>query len=209
MKKFILGLLLVIIITATHCGSNCNCECHSSSCDCGNDPSFPVNQEVCINTPSYVKLPTCIRCLRPDTPCPELCEPEIEAPEIDKPEIEVCSVETPDVVKPPRVKPPTVIIPDAPSCDYHPPPPPPQIPDVCDPVLPPVPPNIYRPPPPQFNNDKLTKKFELSFRYYCRKNVTFLSCQANILWNNVIIASLNPTNYGLNALSIVIEVSQG
>lgn len=113
------------------------------------------------------------------------------------------------MIAPPTVHPPTVCVPQVHPPVLPPPPPPPQVPSVCDPVVLPPPPTIPVPPPPTFCDDKLTNVFHLTFSYACRKHTAFLSCQANIIWNNVIVASLNPSDYNIHTNTIEVVVLPG
>jgi hypothetical protein len=70
-------------------------------------------------------------------------------------------------------------------------------------------PQIHPPRPPTFTPDTLTNKFILKFQYACRKNVPFLSCQALVIWNDVIIATIIPTDYSVNTYEVEVIVQGG
>lgn len=94
------------------------------------------------------------------------------------------------------------------------PPPEPCICEPTDPVIDPVViPNLPcdpLPPPPTYNTPtQQTNKFHLSFQWACRKNVPFASCQGVVVWNDVIILSVNPSDYAIHTENLVVYVQQG
>ena len=208
MKKIILTLLLVALAISTHCDcGTVGAACCSGTGGCTQcpDPSFDVNSQVCVQQPGTIQPP---ECLVPEVECPETCPPPVNPPTICTPEIEVDSRDVPDVVCPPTIEPPSVEVPPPELCVIKPPPPPPLPPCIEDPYVP-EPPSIPEPEPPKICDDTLPRKFKLSFQYACRKWTSFLSCQANILWNNVIIATIIPSDYNVHTYSIWVEVVGG
>ncbi|MCB0368719.1 MAG: hypothetical protein KDD45_04545 [Bdellovibrionales bacterium] len=111
-------------------------------------------------------------------------------------------------MEPNPVETPEVYIPPPPTCDIPPPPPPILPPEICDPTLPTAP-TYCPPPPPTFCDDKLSRKFTLSFEYACRNGVPFHSCSGNIVWNNEIILSIVPSDYAVHLVSIEVLVIAG
>lgn len=212
MKKVIISLLLIALAlstTACTCGDCTACTGSCTSCSTCPDPTFNVNQQQCIGVPSTISPPSCII---PQVECPQVCPPPVEPPKICKPEIDIPEVTPPPVVQPPTICPPEVIIPDIlPPCAENPiaPPPPPMIPSVCDPVIAPTGPMIPIPPPPTFVDDKLTRKFKLQFEYGCKTNLNLRACKGNVLWNDVIIYSINPVDYDIHTLTLYVYVNAG
>ena len=215
MKKVIIALLLIALAlstTACTCGdcSACNgCAGSCSSCSPCPDPTFDVNQQQCIGVPSTISPPSCII---PAVECPQVCPPNVEPPTICPPDIDVPEITPPPVVEPPTICPPEVIIPDIlPPCAENPipPPPPPMIPPVTGPVIAPTGPMILIPPPPTFVDDKLTRQFKLQFEYGCRNNLNFRACKGNVLWNDVIIYSINPTDHNIHTVTLYVNVNSG
>ena len=66
-----------------------------------------------------------------------------------------------------------------------------------------------RPPSYCDNDDAQSKFFTLSFRFSCRPNVALQSCLGEVLWNNVIIKSIIPTNNIFQTLSIRVAAAVG
>ena len=56
---------------------------------------------------------------------------------------------------------------------------------------------------------RLTNKFELSYTSVCRKGTALLSCQGNIIWNNVIVASIAPSHRRPERKTITVVVKPG
>ena len=206
MKKIILAILLIALAASTHCscgstGSSC---CSGTSCNTGSpcpDPTFDVNSQVCVSPPS-VQPPECII---PQVECPETCPPPTEAPEINCPEIEVESREVPDVIEPPSIDVPDVVIPEPELCVITAPTGPVfEAPSIDDKP-------VYYPPPPPGPTPTvpLSNKFKLSFKYACRKNVPFHSCQALVIWNDVIVATIIPNDYAVHTYSVDVFVKGG
>lgn len=222
MKKTLITLLLVALVASTCTGSTCpgtgqcsggSCsgtgQCSGGSCNtcgCSSDPSFPVNQEVCISTPGYISPPSCVI---PTLECPTTCPPPVTPPHICVPVVDIPEVCPPPVVAPPTVTPPSVCIPTVEPCVIVAPAPP-QLPGLgCGPIVIPGMPSIPKPSGPQFCDNKLTSKFQLTFSYACRKNRDFSSCSGNIVWNDVILHSIVPTDYAVHIHTITVYVKAG
>ena len=206
MKKIILAILLVALAASTTCacgstGSSC---CSGTTCSTSSpcpDPTFDVNSEVCVSTPS-VQPPECII---PEVECPETCPPPTEEPEINCPEIEVASRDSPDVIEPPTIDVPDAIIPEPELCVITAP----TGPVFEEPSIDDKPAYCPPPPPGPTPDAPLSNKFRLSFKYACRKYVPFQSCQALVIWNNQIIATIIPNNYYIKTYSVDVYVKGG
>ena len=197
MKKFIIVILLVAFVVAT-----CTCGSESTgSCGCGSGSTGSCSGSSC--NPPPIVVPSC---LVPQLQCPQTCAPPSCKPEINCPTIEVCDKYVPPVVCPPTIHTPEICIPDVQVCSPVAPPPPtvvcpnlPNAPTYCPPSIP-LPPS-YQPP--------LTNKFSLTFSWACRQGVEFKSCLGNILWNDVIIASIVPSDYNVHTQTIVVYIKKG
>lgn len=217
MKKILILLFLAtLILSQQACASTSSCQCAGGSCgtgsscsSCGCSPSFPVNQQVCIQTPTTVAPPACAI---PNVPPPSVCPPPVCIPTITPPTINTCILTPPPVVCPPTVTPPTPVIPVVCPPNITPPPPPPQVPPIgCPPVLPPAP-CVAVPPAPGScgcQDKQLSNLFTLSFQYACRSGVALASCLANVLWNNKIIQSIVPVDNSLHTFSLQLTAVAG
>ena len=43
-----------------------------------------------------------------------------------------------------------------------------------------------------------SKKYNLSFKYACRKNITFDSCKGNVYWNGVKVVHIIPVDHDVH-----------
>lgn len=208
MKKILLALLLVYFVTSTSTCYSCNSGTCTSGGDCASadQGSFNVNQQVVIDTPQTIAPP----CPTPHIPVPVVNPPTYTIPTITPDIPEVCIISSPQVVAPPQVNPPTPQLPTI------------NLPNIPTPQLPPliplptyIPPRPTVPvilPPPQPVGPactSLSNIFTLSFEWACRSNVVFHSCEANIIWNNVIIASIVPSNYQINIFKVNVTAVGG
>jgi hypothetical protein len=137
-----------------------------------------------------------------------VCPPNVNIPTINTPNIQACVLTAPSVIAPPTVTPPTVIVPVV-NPPYIPLPPlPPQVPS-CPPSMPTGP--VIAPPAPSCGNmnGQLSNIFTLSFQYACRQAVAFNSCEGEILWNNVEIVSIVPTDYNIHTVTINVTAVVG
>lgn len=207
MKKILFALLLIILITSGEaCSCGAGCSGNGCSCGCGaSQGSFNVNQQVVIDTPSTIAPP----CATPNIPVPVVAPPKVVIPIITPNQPQVCAIHSPQVVEPPKVTPPKVVLPTINAPVIPIPQLPPQIPS---PSLPPVKPALPVYSPPSIVGpacSSLSNVFTLSFQWACRSNVAFISCEANIIWNNVIIASIVPVDYDIHLYKVNVTVSSG
>ncbi len=203
MKKTLLAILLIALATSQICQSGC------TTGGCTNDGgSLPVNSQIIINTPSTIAPPACaIPTINP----PVINPPVIGVPVIDAPCINVPTLTGPSVVAPPTITPPTPVIPVIPSPVIPNPSLPPQVPPPTTVPVMPLPPIIPLPvrPPQNCDNQLLSNSFTLSFQYACRQQVAFQSCLGDIVWNNVVIYSIVPTDYLVHTVNLAVTVQVG
>ncbi len=55
----------------------------------------------------------------------------------------------------------------------------------------------------------MSNKFTLSFQFACRSGVAFRSCLGEVVFNNVIVLSIVPSNYIWNTVNLAITVQPG
>jgi hypothetical protein len=200
MKKTLIAILLIALVAA------------DSACTCNGCPntggSVPVNQPIVVSTPPTIAPPACAI---PNIAPPVIAPPQVNVPVIDAPCIYVPTLTPPTVVAPPTVTPPTPIIPTVTPPAYCPPSLPPQVPPPnCVPVAP-TPPviSIPTPPPSNCNYGSLSNQFTLTFQYACRPGVDFQSCLGDVLWDNIIIYSVVPSDYNWHSISLQVTVIPG
>ena len=210
MKKIIFALLLIALVASTGCTCGTSSSC--TSCTCGCTVPAPAPAPTC-NEPCVITPPDC---LIPDIEAPCVCPPQTCTPDCDVQTIDIPTLEVPQVVCPPDVEP----------CDVYIPPP--VIPEPCDPtpppvedphcILPPLPPTYCPPPPPPCDSPcgtctttsgPLSNKFNLQLKYAARQYQPFATCQANVIWNGQIVASLAPQNYQIQLLNIIVFAKKG
>lgn len=196
MNKILLALLLIFLAAS---GEACSCSngCQGDGCSCGcaaDRGSFDVDKEVVIDSSSTIEAP----CKVPVISVPVVSPPKVNIPTINVVQPHVCTITAPQVVAPPTIKPPTLILPTIQPPVIPIPQLPPQIPSPsCPPPRPTAP--VYQPPVSVGPTcSSLSKIFTFSFQWACRSKVPFVSCEANIVWNNVIIASIVPVDYDIH-----------
>ena len=196
MKKILLGLLLIALAISGGACPNGGCQ---GTCGCADQGSFPVNCPVNIDVPCDIAPPACAT---PNIPVPTVCPPPVCIPDINIPDVKVCTLTPPPVVAPPTICGPNVIIPVVKPPVIPTPQLPPQVPTT--PPTRPLPPVITPPPAPGVlcNNDDFSRVFTLSFQYAARAGVALVSCEANVLWNDVIVYSIVPTDYDVHTYTI-------
>lgn len=199
MKKTMIAIVLIALVGQALAGGAQTCQ------DCNCD-GVPVNQPIIINTPPTIAPPACAT---PDVKPPVITTPTVHIPNIDPLCLNVPTLTPPQVIAPPTVTPPTPIIPVVKPPTYTPPTLPPQIP-IGLPTLP-TKPNIGLPPRPTKDCDysAQTNQFTLSFSYVCRNNVPFQSCLGEVVWNNVIIYSIIPTDYSVQTRTLTVTALVG
>jgi len=203
MKKTLLAILLVALVASQACQTTC------SGSGCTNDGgSLPVNQQIIINTPSTIAPPACAI---PTINTPVVNPPVIGVPTINAPCINVPIITGPSVVAPPTITPPTPVNPVIPAPVIPNPSLPPQVPPPTTTPIVPLPPVIILPPRPPQNcdNQLLSNSFTLSFQYACRQGVLFQSCLGDIVWNNIVVYSVVPTDYLVHTVSITVTAQVG
>ena len=203
MKKNSAIAFLLIALATTALATDTACSCNDG-CQSG----VPVNQPIVISGPSTIAPPACAI---PNINPPVITPPTVNVPNIGAPCINVPTLTPPSVIAPPVVTPPTPVIPVVNPPTYTPPTLPPQVPAPgCLPTLP-TPPVITlpTPPPSNCNSGSLSNKFTLTFTYVCRPNVAFQSCAGEVLWNNVIIASIVPSDYLFHTVSFTVYAQVG
>jgi len=208
MRKLLIALVLIIVVIsgdACTCGSGC---ASGAGCNCGcaaEQGSFNVNQQVVIDTPTTIAPP----CATPAIPVPVVAPPAVNIPVIVAPQPVVCTLTAPQVVAPPTITPPTPVLPVIQAPNIPLPQLPPQIPSPTVPIVKPLPP-AYQPPSyvgPACSS--LSNVFTFSFQWACRSSVQFISCEADILWNDVIIASIVPADYNIHTFKVNLTVVAG
>lgn len=201
MKKILLITLLIFLAVSDGCGCG-----NAGSCPCAAaQGSFDVNQQVIIDTPSTIAPP----CATPAIPVPVVSPPQVNIPTITAPQPQVCNLTAPKVVAPPTVTPPTPVIPVIQAPNIPLPQLPPQVPLPTIPIVKPTAPTYAPPSTVGPTPTPLSNIFTFSFQWACRSGVQFISCEANVLWNNVIIASIVPTDYDIHLFKINVTVAGG
>lgn len=214
MKKILIALLLITLAThvltqdastVSTCqgGPACNCQ----GCP-NNGGSVPVNSPIIVSTSATIAAPACAT---PTVKPPVITPPSVCIPTVNAPCIDVPTLNAPCVVAPPTVTPPSPVIPVVTPPKYTPPSYPPQVPPPTYVPVAPKPPviNLPTPPPSYCDNDSQSNKFTLTFKWACRPNVAFDSCLGEVVWNNVIILTIAPSNYLINTASLVVTASVG
>ena len=214
MKKIL--IVLVLLALATHTVAQDliapTSQCQGAACTCqgcpNNGGSVPVNDPICISTPPTIAPPACAT---PTVTPPVITPPTVCIPTVNAPSICVPTLNAPCVVAPPTVTPPSPIIPVVKPPTYTPPGYPTQVPP---PTYVPVKPqgpviNLPTPPPSFCNDDTLSNLFTLSFRFSCRPNVALQSCLGEVLWNNVIIKTIIPTDNIFHTFTIKVAAVVG
>lgn len=204
MKKLLLAILLIYL--AASCESCASSPGGACDCDCGGGQgSFNVNKPVVIDTPSTIAPP----CPTPVIPIPEVKPPVVDIPNIDPSHPKVCTLNVPQVVAPPTVEPPKPVLPVIPNPVIPVPQLPPQIPLPTIPIVNPPRP-VYSPPSSVGPGcSSLSNIFTFSFQWACREGVAFISCEANVIWNDVIIASIVPVDYEIHLYKVNVTVREG
>lgn len=205
MKKTSLIAILLIALMATQAHSTDACTCDGCP---NNGGSVPVNQPIVVATPPTIAPPACAI---PNVAPPVIAPPQISTPVINAPCIDVPTLTPPSVVAPPTVTPPTPVIPVVAPPVYTPPTLPPQVPPPTQVPVAPAPPVITlpTPPPSTCNYGSLSNQFTLTFQYACRPGVAFQSCLGEVVWNNVIVYSVVPSDYSWHSISVAITVLPG
>ncbi len=215
MKKILIALVLLALATHTLAQGDVisTTPCQGAACTCqgcpNNGGSVPVNDQICISTPTTIAPPACAT---PTVRPPVITPPSVCIPTIDGPSISVPTLNAPCVVAPPTVNAPTPIIPVVRPPTYTPPTLPPQVPPPNQVPTAPQGPVITLPNrPPSYcdNDDAQSKFFTLSFKYSCRPNVALQSCLGEVLWNNVIIKTIIPTDNIFHTFTIRVAAAVG
>lgn len=203
MKKTMIAIVLIALIgqamaTGIQACQGCNCD------------GVPVNQPIIINTPPTIAPPACAT---PDVKPPVIATPTFNIPTIDPLCLNVPTLTPPQVVAPPTVTPPKPILPVVTPPIYTPPTLP-TLPPSVNPVFPPKPTiNLpTRPTPPSGIDCDYTaesNQFTLSFSYVCRNGVAFQSCLGEVVWNNVIVYSIIPTDYSVQTRTVTVTALVG
>ena len=207
MKKIFLTLCLLYLAVASHYCEKCigqpcpNCPtCKCPDNKCCNNLGIDVHKPICPHPPPFTIDP------------PHICKPCIKPPKCHPPKIDIPCIEVPEhpdkcVIPPPDIHPPRPHLPPPPPPQFCPPKlpyiPEPEIPTPCDfkVDLPDAP--VFTDPTPQDD------KFELKFEYACRRNVDFLSCRGVVVWNDVVVYSVNPDDYDVTTVSLTVSVQAG
>lgn len=210
MKKILIALLLITLAThaltqdvstvsACQGGPACGCQ----GCP-NNGGSVPVNSPIIVSTSATIAAPACAT---PTVKPPVITPPSVCIPTIDAPCIDVPTLNAPCVVAPPTVTPPSPVIPVVTPPKYTPPSFPTQVPPPTYIPVAPKPPVIILPTaPPSYcdHDDSQSNKFTLTFKWACRPNVAFDSCLGEVVWNNVIILTIAPSNYLINTTTVLV-----
>lgn len=159
-------------------------------------------------TPPTIAPPACAI---PTVTPPTVAAPNIPTPQINAPTISVPTLTAPTVVAPPTVTPPTVAIPVVNAPNIPNPSLPPNVPPPSQLPTLPTGPVVILPPRPPLNCDTqlLSNRFTLTFQYACREGVAFQSCLADIVWNNVVVYSVVPTDYEVRTVTLSLAASAG
>ncbi len=215
MKKILIALVLVALFTHTLSQDSAggSSTCQGAACTCqgcpNNGGSVPVNSPIVVSTSATIAPPACAT---PTVKPPVITPPSVCIPTIDAPCIEVPTLTAPCVVAPPTVDAPTPVIPVVTPPRYTPPTLPPQVPPPTYIPVAPRPPVITLPNAPSSfcdNDEAQSNKFTLSFKYACRPNVALDSCLGEVVWNNVIILSIVPTDNVFHTYSVVVSAGVG
>lgn len=206
MKKTLFSILLLaaVLSVAIAPGPPLPLE-PTQACTCDGCQALPVNNQICIDTPSTIAPPACAI---PKVVPPKVCPPQVNIPTIDPPCINVPIIIPPCVIQPPTITPPKPVTPVVCPPPFTPPTLPPQIP-ITPPVLP-VGPIIHPPTPPTpIACPVLSNQFTLTFQYACRESVALQSCLANVIFNDVVILSIVPTDYSIQTVTLFVIVVAG
>nr|BAK01612.1 predicted protein [Hordeum vulgare subsp. vulgare] len=203
MKKTLIALLLIALAVSDQVVTTTNTQ--GCGCDGCSNNGVPVNQPIVVNTPSTIAPPACaIPTINP----PVITPPTVNVPVINAPCINVPTLTPPSVIAPPTVTPPTPVIPVVTPPTYTPPSLP-QLPGGCSSTLP-TPPVIAPPTAPPSNCPQtLSNQFTFTFQYACRPNVAFQSCLGEVVWNNVIVYSVVPSDYSWHSVTLTLTVQSG